>query len=220
MKIMTIVTWLINHWKIAAKAIFLASVGLLLIYGINTHNKNKKLSEELELAQNNIEAYQDAVNGSWWASNVLKLDLAKMSEQNDSLLQELDKVRKEAGIKPKELTAAATQTQTVYVSNSKEVEGDIITILKDSIYSDSLQYNDLTKIYYTIGKDSVNIALDLKNTQYLYVYKHREYKNKKNFFKRLITFDWKKITKYKYQIINTNDLIDTKDVRVVETIDK
>lgn len=217
---MTIITWLINHWKIAAKAIFLASVGLLLIYGINTHNKNKKLSEELELAQNNIEAYQDAVNGSWWASNVLKLDLAKMSEQNDSLLQELDKVRKEAGIKPKELTAAATQTQTVYVSNSKEVEGDIITILKDSIYSDSLQYNDLTKIYYTIGKDSVNIALDLKNTQYLYIYKHREYKNKKNFFKRLITFDWKKITKYKYQIINTNDLIDTKDVRVVETIDK
>lgn len=217
---MTIITWLINHWKIAAKAIFLASVGLLLVYGINTHNKNKKLSEELELAQNNIEAYQDAVNGSWWASNVLKLDLAKMSEQNDSLLQELDKVRKEAGIKPKELTAAATQTQTVYVSNSKEVEGDIITILKDSIYSDSLQYNDLTKIYYTIGKDSVNIALDLKNTQYLYVYKHREYKNKKNFFKRLITFDWKKITKYKYQIINTNDLIDTKDVRVVETIDK
>lgn len=217
---MTIITWLINHWKIAAKAILLASVGLLLIYGINTHNKNKKLSEELELAQNNIEAYQDAVNGSWWASNVLKLDLAKMSEQNDSLLQELDKVRKEAGIKPKELTAAATQTQTVYVSNSKEVEGDIITILKDSIYSDSLQYNDLTKIYYTIGKDSVNIALDLKNTQYLYIYKHREYKNKKNFFKRLITFDWKKITKYKYQIINTNDLIDTKDVRVVETIDK
>jgi hypothetical protein len=39
--------------------------------------------------------------------------------------------------------------------------GDIITILKDSVYKDSLQYNNLTKVYYTIGKDSVNIKLDV-----------------------------------------------------------
>nr|DAJ76147.1 MAG TPA: hypothetical protein [Crassvirales sp.] len=37
-------------------------------------------------------------------------------------------------------------------------------------------------MYYTIGKDSVNIKLNVDNTQYLYIYKHKEYKNKKNFF--------------------------------------
>jgi hypothetical protein len=34
-----------------------ASVAFLLLWGINTHKNNIKLSQELEMAQNNIEAY-------------------------------------------------------------------------------------------------------------------------------------------------------------------
>jgi len=37
----------------------------------------------------------------------------------------------------------------------------MITIIKNSTYKDSLQYNPLTKVYYTIGNDSVNIKLDV-----------------------------------------------------------
>lgn len=144
----------------------------------------------------------------------------KLSEQNDSLLNKLDEVRKEKKIKSSQLNTAATQTQTLDVIKSKGVRGDIITILKDTIYTDTLQYNDLTKVYYSIGTDSVSIALDVKNTQYLYIYKKKQYKNKKNFIKRLLTFDWKKETKYKYEIVNTNDLLNTEDVRIVESISK
>lgn len=144
----------------------------------------------------------------------------KLSEQNDSLLNKLDEVRKEKKIKSSELNTAATQTQTLDVIKSKGVRGDIITILKDTIYTDTLQYNDLTKVYYSIGTDSVSITLDVKNTQYLYIYKKKQYKNKKNFIKRLLTFDWKKETKYKYEIVNTNDLLNTEDVRIVESVSK
>ena len=193
--------WLKSHWKIAAKAISCASVALLLFWAITLHNDNKKLSERLEMAQNNIEAYQDALSGSWWASNVLKLDMKTLSEQNDSLMQELDKVRKDLGIKSKELTTAATQTQVINVNTSKGVRGDIIEILKDTVYTDSVKVN-----------------LDIQNSQYLYIYKHKEYKNKKSFIKRLLTFDWKKTTRYKYNIVNTNDAIQTNGVRVIETI--
>lgn len=49
--------WLKNHWKAAVKGICVASVAFLLFWGINTHNRNIKLSQELEMAQNNIEAY-------------------------------------------------------------------------------------------------------------------------------------------------------------------
>lgn len=210
--------WLKSHWKIAAKAISCASVALLLFWAITLHNDNKKLSERLEMAQNNIEAYQDALSGSWWASNVLKLDMKTLSEQNDSLIQELDKVRKDLGIKSKELTTAATQTQVINVNTSKGVRGDIIEILKDTVYTDSIQYNPLTKIYYSIGTDSVKVNLDIQNSQYLYIYKHKEYKNKKSFIKRLLTFDWKKTTRYKYNIVNTNYAIQTNGVRVIETI--
>ena len=172
------------------------------------------------MAQNNIEAYQVALDGSQQASTVLKLDLKTLSNQKDSLLLELDRVRKENKIKAKDLTTAATQTQIINVNNSKGVKGDIITILKDTVYTDTMQYNPLTKIYYSIGTDSVRIALDVKNTQYLYIFKHKEYKNNKKFIKRLLTFDWKKVTKYRYNITNTNDVIQTSDVRIVETIDK
>ena len=95
---------------------------------------------------------------------------------------------------------------------------DWITISKEFVESLGLEYNPLTKIYYSIGTDSVKVNLDIKNSQYLYVYKHKEYKNKKSFIKRLLTFDWKKTTKYKYNIVNTNDVIKTDGVRVVETI--
>ena len=172
------------------------------------------------MAQNNVEAYQGALNGSQQAFNVLKLDMRDLSKQNDSLLVELDKIRKEKKIKAKELTTAATQTQIIDVNGSKGVKGDIITILKDTVYTDTMQYNNLTKVYYSIGTDSVKIALDIQNTQYLYIFHHREYKNQKKFIKRLLTLDFKKVTKYKYDIHNTNKLVNTKDVRIVESIDK
>ena len=168
------------------------------------------------MAQNNIEAYQGLLDSSQQANNVLMLDIKDLKNQNDVTLHKLDSVRDKLKIKPKTVKTAATQTQSIDVIQSKGVGGNIISILKDTIYKDSMNYNDLTTVYYTIGKDSVSIGLKLQNDQYLYVYNTKEYKNKKSFIKRLFTFDFKKITKTKYVIYNTNDLIKTDSVRVVE----
>ena len=216
MNIITMLTWLASHWKAAVKGICAASVAFLLIWGINIHNNNIKLSQELEMAQNNIEAYQGLLDSSQQANNVLMLDIKDLKNQNDVTLHKLDSVRDKLKIKPKTVKTAATQTQSIDVIQSKGVGGNIISILKDTIYKDSMNYNDLTTVYYTIGKDSVSIGLKLQNDQYLYVYNTKEYKNKKSFIKRLFTFDFKKITKTKYVIYNTNDLIKTDSVRVVE----
>lgn len=220
MSIATIISWIVANRKSLFKAILGLSVGLLLAWGITLNNQNKKLSESLEMAQNNIEAYQGSLAGSQQANNVLKLDIETLHQQNDKLLNQIDSVREELKIKAKQVTTAATQTQTLSVNGGKGVEGDLIEILKDTTYNDSIKYNDLTTVYYTIGRDTVNIGIDLKNTQYLYVYSKKEYKNKKSFLKRLFTFDFKKVTKYKYEIVNTNDLLKTDDIRVVESIKK
>lgn len=209
---------LVTKIKRLIKAFLGLSVVFLVGWGITLHKQNKKLSESLEMAQNNIEAYQGSIAGSQQANNVLRLDIASLQQQNDKLLHDIDSVSKKLKIKSKQINTAATQTQSINVNKSKGVRGDIITILKDSTYKDSLQYNNLTKVYYTIGKDSVNIKLDVKNTQFLYVYKHKQYKNKKNFFQRLFTFDWKKKYVYKYKIHNTNDLLKEDSVRVIESI--
>ena len=203
-----------NNWRMLRNTVLGLLVASSLSFGIIYHNKANRLSEELKIANNNIEAYQDVINDSQQASGVLKLDMNKLKEYNDKLVQQIDSIRKQNKIKSKELQVAATQKQILDVNKSKGVMGDIITIIKDSTYNDSIQYNDLTKIYYTIGKDSVNVRLKLDNTQYLYVYKHKEYKNKKNFFQRLFTFDWKKKYVYKYKIHNTNDLIKEDSIRV------
>ena len=207
-----------NNWRMLRNTILSLLVASSLSFGIFYHNKANKLSEELKIANNNIEAYQDIVSDSQQASGVLKLDMNKLKEYNDKLIQQIDSIRKQNKIKSKELQVAATQKQILDVNKSKGVGGDIITIIKDSTYNDSIQYNNLTKIYYTIGKDSVNVRLKLDNTQYLYIYKHKEYKNKKNFFQRLFTFDWKKKYVYKYKIHNTNDLLKEDSVRVIESI--
>lgn len=215
-----IVTWLLNHKKIAVDSVLMLCVALSLIFGVITCKQNRKLSEGLEMAQNNIEAYQGVVSASQQANNVLKLDLTELQQYNDVLLHRIDSVMEERDIKKKNVSTAATQTQSVLVNKSKGVRGQVIVNNKDSILTDSIKYNDLTKVFYTISKDSIDIKLDIRNTQYLYVYKKREYKNKKNFFQRLFTLDWKKVTKYKYEIVNTNDLIKEDSVRVIETIQK
>lgn len=214
----TMITWIINHITMLRNAFLGLFLALSLGSGIFYHNKANKLSEELKIANNNIEAYQDAISGAQQASGVLQLDMSKLKEYNDQLLQKIDSVSKKNNVKTKEIQVAATQGQTIDVTQSKGVGGNIVEIIKDSTYNDSLQYNNLTKIYYYINKDSVNLRLKVDNTQYLYVYKHKEYKNKKNFFQRLFTLDWKKKYTYKYKIINTNDLIKEDSVRVIESI--
>lgn len=215
----TILTWLVVHRNKLVKAIYGLSVGLLLAWGITLSHTNKKLSESLEMAQNNIEAYQGSLQGSQQANNVLKLTVEDLQYQNDKLVHQLDSVRGELKIKSKHLHTAATQTQVINVKEDKGVGGDIISV-KDSIYNDSIKFNDLTTVYYTITKDTVSIGLDIKNTQYLYIFVDRHYKRQKSFLKRLLTFDFKKVNSYKYNIVNTNDLIDTKDVRVIELTSK
>ena len=213
--IIAILKKLIANRKTLFKAISLLSVGLLLSFSINTYKQNKKLSESLEQSQNNVEAYQELYNDSQQASSVLKLTIDQLQNSKDSVIQKLDSVRKELKLKPKQIKTAATQTQVINVIKSKMVKGDIL--VKDTIYTDSIQYNPLTTVHYTIGKDTVSIGLNVENTQYLYIYTTKEYKNKKNFIKRLFTLDFKKVKKYKYKIVNTNDLLKNDDVRIVES---
>lgn len=210
--------WLVKHKRLSIELILAALTAFCVWYGATLHNRNKALSKSLETAYNNIESYQNIIKGSQETNNILMLKADQLQNSNDKLLQQIDSVTKQNKIKA--LNTAATQTQTLYVKDSKGVRGSntLIEILKDTTYTDSIEYNKLTKVHYTIGKDTVNIGLDIKNTQYLLIYKKKEYKNKKNFFKRLFTFDFKKTTKCEYRIQNTNDLINTTDVRIVEII--
>lgn len=213
---MGILGYLVTHSSKLIKAFIGLSVALLLAWGITLSKQNKKLSESLERAQNNIEAYQGSLQGSQQANNVLQLSVDELQQYNDKLVHQLDSVSKKLNIKSKHIKTAATQTQSINVIGSKKTKQDITNVLRDSIYNDSIRFNDLTLVSYTIGKDTVSVKLDISNTQYLYVFTDKHYKNKKSFLKRLFTFDFKKVTTTEYKIENTNDIIQTDSVRVIE----
>ena len=225
MNIIAIIAWLKSHYKIVSKAIYVASVGLLILLCVTLSHKNKKLSQSLEIANNNIEAYQGVINGSQQANRVLQLDVKQLQSQNDSVIQKMNDNIKKNGIKSKQITTAATKTQTLDVTKSRGVGGYAISIKdsitnKDTTYNDSIQYNNLTKVYYKVSKDSIQIRLKLSNESYLYITKKKEYVNKKNFFKRLFTLDFKRHTITNYNIYNTNDLLKDSNIRVIEIINK
>lgn len=207
---------LLSNYKTLFRAVFGLSVAILLSWCAFLHVQNKKLSEGLETALNNVEVYQSIANNEIDQNGVLKLTVDQLKHSNDSIVCKLDSVIKANKIKRSVINTAATQTQTLYVNGGKGVQGDLRTILIDSTYTDSLKYNNLTTVYYTIGKDTVDVTIDLKNTQYLYTYTKKYYKNDKSFLKRLLTLDFKKVRRTEYKIENTNDLINTSDVRVIE----
>ena len=195
----TTLTWLVVNRNKLVKAVLGVAVAILLSWGMILHKQNKKLSESLERAQN--------------TNNVLRLTVDELQTQNDILVHKVDSVREKLKIKSKQLKTAATQSQSINVNQSKEIRD---TLYRDNIYKDSIKFNDLTTVSYCIGKDSINIGLNINNQQYLYVFNDKHYKNKKSFLKRLFTFDFKKVTTTKYKIENTNDLIQTDSVRVIE----
>lgn len=213
-----VVLYLAKHKNKLFKAVLGLSTALAVSYGIIVHNENEKLSESLEMAKNNVSAYQNMISGVEQHNNVLQLTIDELQQNNDSIMNELAVVAKENKLIKQKLQLAASQKQTLFVNGGKGVKGDLVTILKDTTYTDSIWYNDQTKVNYTIGRDTVNVNIQLDNTQYLYTYKHKKYKNDKKFFKRLFTFDFKKTTEYKYDIINSNDLLKESDVRIIEII--
>lgn len=164
------------------------------------------------MAQNNVEAYQGLLSNSQQANRVLQLTVEQLQETNDEQLQKITKAAKENNIKPKQITTAATQKQTLGVTGSNKID----TVYKDINIVDSIIYNNYTKLYYNIYNNIIDTKLDIQNTQQLLVYTKKQYKNKKSFIKRLLTLDFKKVTTTEYKIINSNDLIQQDSVRVLQ----
>ena len=129
MSAIAMITWVKSHYKLLLNAILGLVVASSISFGIISHNRANRLSEELKIANNNIEAYQDELDDSQQASGVLMLDMKKLKDYNDKLVHQLDSVSKKHNIKSSEILTAATQKQIIDVNKSKGVRGDIITIL-------------------------------------------------------------------------------------------
>lgn len=192
------------------KILIAVFVGLLLFNNIRLQKKVNTLNKEVATAMNNSQAWMDIANERIEQSRVLQLTLDDFKHANDSLIKLSKDQQKKLKIKDNQLRQ---------VASTKTIIRDTITRVipsKNKDFSIELKPNQLTTI--TVArKDSVlTHTMEILNHQDLFVYENKVYRRQyKNWFQRLIHFDFKKDKISKYQIVNSNNLIQILDTRVI-----
>lgn len=161
------------------------------------------------MVQNNYEYYMNKSSNVEEQNRVLQLTVNDYKETNDSLIQEIKTTQKKLKIKDKELQQTQLQKQ--------EIKHDTTVVVKDINFTLEIKPNSLTSIIINKQDSLLTHKLSIKNVQTLFVTNKRVYRNTyKNWFVRLINFDFKKKNDFRYQIHNSNDLIEITDSRMIE----
>ena len=185
-------------------------VSLLLFNNFRLANKVNKLNEQVAISMNNAEAWEDIANKSVEKSRVLQLNIEEFKHSNDSLIKLANEQQKELKIKDKQLRQVSSVETAIRDTTVK------IVPIENKDFAIELKPNQLTTINVT-RKDSVlTHTMEILNHQDLFVYEEKVWRNQyKNFFQRLIHFDFKKDKISKYQIVNSNNLIKVLDTRII-----
>lgn len=190
----------------------LIAVFIVMIFtAIFVWQRNQLQMKDRELARvtNNYEYYSNLANKESNKNRILQFTLNEFQQNNDSLINEIKIAQKKLKIKDKDLN----QVQVI----TTEIKTDTAIVVKEINFDKIIRPNNLTSIQ-IIKKDSIlHVKLDIKNSQTLFIAHKKEYRNKyKNWFKRLLKFDFKRDVVYSYQISNSNDLINVTESRIID----
>ena len=204
-KLLNFINVIKSNFQTIAVVIIMVLTAILFLY----HKKMKATEDRLNKVYSNYEFYMNAAASKEEQNKVLQFTIDDYKETNDSLINEIKITQKKLKIKEKELKQAQTQKQ--------EIKHDTTIIVKSNDFKMEIKPNSLTSI--TINKqDSIlTHTLDIRNQQTLFITNKKVYKNKyKNWFIRLLNIDFKKKNDIRYQIHNSNDLIQITDSRMIE----
>ena len=192
------------------KVLIIIVFSLLFINNIRLQNKVNSLDKELARSMNNASTWENIANSNIDNNNTLELTIQEYKNSNDSLIKVINDQQEKLNIKDNQLYQI-TSTETVIRDTIVEK-----IPINDTDFTIELKPNQLTTI--TVSrKDSIfTHTMEILNRQDLFIYTKKVYRNQyKNFFQRLIHFDFKKNKVNRYQIINSNDLIKVIDTRVI-----
>lgn len=192
----------------------------IIIVGGYIFTLNKKisnLSNSLDQARHNWEAYENLYNGELSANSALKLSEYELKQSNDSLLRELgyyiEENRRLKEIKEPDIVTGVTEV----IHDTLLVE--VPTIMPE--FKITRVFNPETKITVESKAKELKIIPDISNTIKLEVGIKRVYLNQyKNCWVRFWHFDWRKTDQVRYKFENSNPLIKVTDVKVVVVRDK
>lgn len=191
------------------KSILIGIIALLSIVSYNLYNKVNELDKQLSNALNNVQQYQSIVSEVQDENRVLQLTIDDFNLSKDSVLQELSITKDSLNIKNKELKQAISATTLI-------TDTIIQQIPIETNFNVELKPNQLTTIKISRVDGTITCIPEIYNHQDLFIYNKKVYRNRyKNWFQRLIHFDFKKDKIQRYQIVNSNNLLKVLDTRVV-----
>lgn len=192
------------------KVLIIIAFGLLFINNIRLHNKVNSLDNELANALSNSKAWENIANSNNENNNTLELTIQEYKNSNDSLIRIINDQQEKLKIKDNQLRQV-TSTETIIRDTIVEK-----IPINDTNFTIELKPNQLTTITVSRKDSILTHTMEILNRQDLFIYTKKVYRNQyKNFFQRLIHFDFKKDKINKYQIVNSNDLIKVIDTRVI-----
>lgn len=191
------------------KQIIVSGLILLILGSVTTvlYTKYKNAVNENDRLRTNLEYYQSRYSQGDSTNIVLRHTAAELSSSRDSLIQKVDSLRKELGLKPKSVQTIV-YTETVL----RDTIRDTIPVTLN--FTATVKPNSQTSIEVIRQNSSLTVIPDIRNEQTVFVYTEEKYKYK-CWFSRLIHFNFKKFRTDKYIIENSNDLIKTGESRVV-----
>lgn len=204
-KLLNFINILKNNFQTIAVIIIMMLTAFLFIQ----HKQLEVTRNTLDKVSSNYEFYMNKCSNVEEQNKVLQLNIEEYKETKDSLIQEIKTTQKKLKIKDKELQQTQAQKQ--------EIKHDTTIIVRSNDFKLEIKPNSLTSIIINKKDSILTHTLDIKNQQTLFITNKRVYRNKyKNWFTRLLHFDWKKKNDIRYQIHNSNDLIQITDSRMIE----
>lgn len=192
------------------KVLIIIVFSLLFINNIRLHNKVNSLDNELANALNNAKTWENIANSNNENNNTLELTIQEYKNSNDSLIRIINDQQEKLKIKDNQLHQV-TSTETIIRDTIVEK-----IPINDTNFTIELKPNQLTTITVSRKDSILTHTMEILNRQDLFVYTEKVYRKQyKNFFQRLIHFDFKKDKINRYQIVNSNDLINVTDTRVI-----
>lgn len=192
------------------KVLIIIAFSLLFINNIRLQNKVNSLDKELARSINNASTWENIANSNIDNNNTLELTIQEYKNSNDSLIKVINDQQEKLNIKDNQLYQIAS-TETVIRDTIVEK-----IPINDTDFTIELKPNQLTTITVSRKDSMFTHTMEILNRQDLFIYTKKVYRNQyKNFFQRLIHFDFKKDKINKYQIVNSNDLIKVIDTRVI-----
>lgn len=200
----------LKNIKIAS--LIIAFIGLLS-FSFYEYRKNKALEFENSNLINTNLAYEGIINKNASKNYVMKLSADDVKNTSDSLTKEAIKNIKDVD-ESSNIIIDVTKT-------SGEASDSISNAVNDKCeFVKEVKINNQTSVIVDKSKDSIKCTVSITDTLVVNTYNDRQYKHKyKNFFRRLIKFDFKKIDVIKYEISHSNKLIkdiDSRNINIVK----